>query len=206
MSLKIHIDEIMKYFEELYSAREWLIKRSRDILTLCRKAIVSCLRESHETEKYVNELMSLFREFKEYAMKYPDLYYSNFYHAIESEYIEAIEFCTILREGRVLTHSELGVSPQSYIMGLLDLIGELKRYSLELIRREKYSESIKVYDIAENIYNQLEDFVFAENLVPGLKRKLDVYRKVLDDWKELLIDLVSRERLRKLFEQVKQSK
>ncbi|MCI4436636.1 MAG: hypothetical protein JHC33_07480, partial [Ignisphaera sp.] len=53
---------------------------------------------------------------------------------------------------------------------------------------------------------QLEDFVFAENLVPGLKRKLDVYRKVLDDWKELLVDLISRERLRKLFEQVKQSK
>ncbi|MCI4436635.1 MAG: hypothetical protein JHC33_07475, partial [Ignisphaera sp.] len=75
MSVEIRIDEIMKYFEELYSAREWLIKRSRDILTLCRKAIVSCLRESSESTKYVNELMSLFKEFKDYAMRYPDLYY-----------------------------------------------------------------------------------------------------------------------------------
>jgi len=89
---------------------------------------------------------------------------------------------------------------------LLDVIGELKRHSLRLIERGGYEESLKVFDIAESVFNQVEELAFAENIIPGLKRKLDIYRKVLDDWKELLIDIISREKLRKVLEGTKTSR
>jgi predicted translin family RNA/ssDNA-binding protein len=82
----------------------------------------------------------------------------------------------------------------------------LKRHSLRLIERGGYEESLKVFDIAESVFNQVEELAFAENIIPGLKRKLDIYRKVLDDWKELLIDIISREKLRKVLEGTKTSR
>jgi predicted translin family RNA/ssDNA-binding protein len=82
----------------------------------------------------------------------------------------------------------------------------LKRHSLRLIERGGYEESLEVFDIAESVFNQVEELAFVENIIPGLKRKLDIYRKVLDDWKELLIDIISREKLRKVLEGTKTSR
>jgi len=201
LSVGVSVEELQKYLESLYFAREWLIKHSRDVLTLCRKAIATCVRRNADSDKYVNALKKVFEEYREYAMRYPELYYSNLYRSIESEYVEAVEFCYMVKEGRVASQKELNVSPLSFLLGLLDSIGELKRYSLELIKRGRYDESVKVFEIAENLYNQVEELSFAENVVSGIKRKLDIYRKVLDDWKELLIDIISREKLRKVLEE-----
>ncbi len=203
MVIDIPIEDLMKYLENLYSAREYLIKQSRDILTLCRRAIVLCIHDNPEAARYVSELMMLFEKYKEFAKMYPQLFFSNFYRSIESEYVEAIEFCSIIRGNKFPSYKDLDVSPTSFVLGLLDMLGELKRYSLELIKRERYDESLHVFEVAENIFNQLEELAFAENVITGLKRKLDIYRKVLDDWKELLIDIVSREKLKKIIEQVK---
>jgi translin len=197
-------EDLVKQLEALYTAREWLIKRSRDVLTLCRKAIAKCMRRDASSDEGVNELVKVFEEYREFAKAHPELYYSNFYHSIESEFVEAVEFCYVIKEGRLLPYKSLGVSPVSFILGLLDVIGELKRYSLGLVERGRYEESLKVFEIAENVFNQLEELAFADSVVPGLKRKLDIYRKVLDSWRELLIDVVSREKLRKVVEEAKQ--
>jgi predicted translin family RNA/ssDNA-binding protein len=44
LSVEGFAEDLVKYLEALYTAREWLIKRSRDVLTLCRKAIAACMR------------------------------------------------------------------------------------------------------------------------------------------------------------------
>jgi translin len=204
LGVDVFVEELQKYLESLYSAREWLIKRGRDVVTLCRKAVAACMRGDVNSDKHVEALKRVFEEFREFAKTYPELYYSNFYHSIESEFVEAVEFCYVIKEGRLLPYKSLGVSPASFILGLLDVIGELKRYSLGLVERGRYEDSLKVFEIAENVFNQVEELAFADSVVPGLRRKLDIYRKVLDSWRELLIDMVSREKLRKVIEEAKQ--
>jgi translin len=204
LGVDVFVEELQKYLESLYSAREWLIKRGRDVLTLCRKAVAVCMRGDVNSDEHVEALKRVFEEFREFAKTYPELYYSNFYYSIESEFVEAVEFCYVIKEGRLLPYKSLGVSPASFILGLLDVIGELKRYSLGLVERGRYEDSLKVFEIAENVFNHVEELAFADSVVPGLRRKLDIYRKVLDNWRELLIDMVSREKLRKVIEEAKQ--
>jgi translin len=204
LGVDVFVEELQKHLESLYSAREWLIKRGRDVLTLCRKAVAVCMRGDVNSDEHVEALKRVFEEYREFAKTYPELYYSNFYYSIESEFVEAVEFCYVIREGRLLPYKSLGVSPASFILGLLDVIGELKRYSLGLVERGRYEESLKVFEIAENVFYQVEELAFADSVVPGLRRKLDIYRKVLDSWRELLIDMVSREKLRKVIEEAKQ--
>lgn len=206
MSVEGFAEDLVKYLEALYTAREWLIKRSRDVLTLCRKAIATCMRGDTGSSEHVNVLVRVFKEYREFAKAYPELYFSNFYRSIESEYVEAVELCYAIKEGGLLPYKSLDVAPASFILGLLDVIGELKRHSLRLIERGSYEESLKVFNIAESVFNQVEELAFAENIIPGLKRKLDIYRKVLDNWKELLIDIISREKLRKVLEGTKTSR
>ncbi|MEL9940038.1 MAG: hypothetical protein QW632_00965 [Ignisphaera sp.] len=189
------INDVKTYLEILSNAKENAIKLSRDILVYCRRLIISCLYNDCNTE-YAKKLEEAFSVFRKQVMQHPELLYSNFYTSVEAEYVEAITFYHIVAENKFKTFNELNiVRPASYILGLLDVIGELKRYSLELIEKDKYDESLKIFKLAEKIFNEVSELGHLENVVPGLKRKIDVYRKVLDDWRELLIDLLSRIRL-----------
>ncbi|MDK6029036.1 hypothetical protein QPL79_06630 [Ignisphaera sp. 4213-co] len=194
---------VKEYLETLSNTREHVIKLSRDVLTQCRRLITRCLYGDCNN-KYVKSLEEAFNMFKNYAMQHLEIYYSSFYSMVESEYVEAIQFYYIVNEGKIKTVNELNVHPASYVLGLLDVIGELKRYSLELIEKERYDDSLKIFEVAEKIFEEIAELSHIENAIPGLKRRIDVYRKVLDDWRELLIDLLSRVKLRKAIESIKQ--
>ncbi|MEM0026877.1 MAG: hypothetical protein QXT53_02075 [Ignisphaera sp.] len=197
------IGDVKTYLEMLSSAKENAIKLSRDILVYCRRLITSCLYDNCNPE-YAKKLKESFSMFREQIIQHPELLHSNFYISIESEYVEAIIFYHIIVENKFKMFNELNiVHPASYILGLLDVIGELKRYSLELVEKGKHDESLKIFKLAEKIFNEISELSHVENVVPGLKRKIDVYRKVLDDWRELLIDLLSRIKLVRTIESIR---
>ena len=197
------LDNAKSYLEELYNAREAAIKRSRDVLVMCKRVITKCLRGDSDYLDALKNLAQLFNNFKNFVKSYPELYYSSFYVSIEMEYVEAVEFCTIIHSNTVKSCNELGVNIPSCILGLLDVIGELKRYSLELIRKERYEDSLRILEKAQQIFESIEDLAYYDPIVPGLRRKIDIYRKVIDDWRELLVDILSREELKKAIKSVK---
>ncbi|MEM4442478.1 MAG: haloacid dehalogenase, partial [Ignisphaera sp.] len=63
------------------------------------------------------------------------------------------------------------------------------------VRKNKFDEAFKLLELAEELYNRLSIFSYPDALLPGFRRKLDVYRRVIDDWKKFLIDMVSRKNL-----------
>ena len=48
--------------------------------------------------------------------------------------------------------------PESYVLGLLDCVGELKRQVFDKIRIDKIDEAIRIFEIMENLYLQLYTF------------------------------------------------
>ncbi|HKW05410.1 MAG TPA: hypothetical protein VJN71_08940, partial [Nitrososphaerales archaeon] len=76
---------------------------------------------------------------------------------------------------------ELGVKPSSYILGLLDAVGELKRLVYDSIRLEDPSSAESAFSTMETIYTLVTPFAVYDNIVQGVKRKLDVARSLIDD-------------------------
>ena len=77
--------------------------------------------------------------------------------------------------------NSLNVKGDSYILGLLDCIGELKRLAYDKIRSGKSEDANNLFALMERIYAVLFPFAAYDNIVQGVRRKLDVARMIIED-------------------------
>lgn len=194
MSLCLKSESTKKRLDDLEVAREELIKQGRDIVNLCRNIVTKTVL-GEEAEELVKQLKQQFNKLRSSVDQYPELFYANIFYNIAAEYVEAIQLYYITKEHRVLPPEEINVHPIPYLLGLIEVIGELKRLSLEFVRKNRFDDAYGLLEVAENLFNCLLPFSYPDALLPGFRRKLDIYRKVIDDWKKFLIDMESRRRL-----------
>lgn len=97
------------------------------------------------------------------------------------EYVEAQVFYDIMAGDGVPRMSEIGVDPDAYLMGLMDVTGELKREILESLRREEIKDAESYFEIMKSIYDGTRSIRFAEAVLPGFRKKQDVARIQLEN-------------------------
>ena len=66
---------------------------------------------------------------------------------------------------------ELRVEYAAYLNGLGDVVGELRRHVLDLIRKESFEKAEIFLGIMENIHAMLMDFDYPDAITRGLRRK-----------------------------------
>ncbi len=100
------------------------------------------------------------------------------YYSLQAyqEYAEAMIFSSIKNNGTILRVSEVGVSEDAYILGLLDVVGELKREIFEALRVREIDLANKFFDNMKHIYDTTRSLRFAEATLQGLRKKQDVAR------------------------------
>jgi translin len=96
------------------------------------------------------------------------------------EYVEAIAFYTILNEGRIVSAAELRVGEIPYLLGMMDLTGELKREAIEAIMNNDIGSANEYYGFMKGIYDSTRGMRFADSLVPEFRRKQDTARIQLE--------------------------
>ncbi|MCE4625564.1 MAG: haloacid dehalogenase [Desulfurococcales archaeon] len=196
------VEEARRELDSLDAVREQLIKLSREVIRESGRSIVEIHKGNFDTAKGHLEVceeraLSMIR----LASSKPQLLYTGLVNNALSEYVEAKLLYSLAAEGRLPPLRELaglGVPLVPYLQGLGDLVGELKRLSLELIREGDYEQAWRLLSIAEAVYLELQSLDYPDALIPGVRRKADVARKVVDDLKGLLIDLSKREELANL--------
>ncbi|MEM0271326.1 MAG: haloacid dehalogenase [Thermoprotei archaeon] len=105
---------------------------------------------------------------------------------MNTEYVEATCYYHFLAEGKIPPYTSFNVEPDEYILGLADLIGELRRRCLDLIRMGKYELASKTFDQMVETYEYIWRFEYPKKLVKGLRHKVDVDRKLLEDTRLIL--------------------
>ncbi|MFI5412536.1 MAG: hypothetical protein ACHQX1_01445 [Candidatus Micrarchaeales archaeon] len=100
------------------------------------------------------------------------------YHAKQAyqEYAEAKIFFVIKTDHRIPSYAKVGVDRESYLMGLMDVVGELKREILEALRESKVKEAEEYFKMMRTIYDGTRSIRFAEAVLNGFRRKQDVAR------------------------------
>jgi translin len=89
----------------------------------------------------------------------------------------------------------LGVSLESYILGVGDVIGELRREVLECLRLGMVERAEEDLKLMERIYLDLLSLEEASLLLKGLRRKLDVARGVIEATRGEVTSELARARL-----------
>ncbi len=162
-------------------AREEALVISREIVRFCSTAIKSIHRgDFDEAQRLMDRAHNSLEKVHDILKDHQDIRYSGFIDMAEQEYAEARSVYSIITRHEVLTPEEIGVDPVSYLSGLGDTTGELRRHILDLIRLGRADEGEYFLDITEEIYHLLMLFDYPEAITRGLRRKSDLARSMLE--------------------------
>jgi translin len=179
------IDNIHEQLIKIEWRREKLIIGTRKIVLLCGKSIVSMHRHDiEEGEKNLEEARALLDEYRPIAQTDLQKYISD----AEQEFVEASMLNSICKGSSLPPRETLNVSGPAYITGILDAIGEIKRLVFDRMRTSKTDEVGRLFDLMQEFHNAVYLLGGYDNLVPGLRRKLDVSKMIIEDVRAVIAE------------------
>ena len=184
-NVQADVEKINKKFKDIEERRNAIIKGTRDATILCSKAIVSMhTHKKNESIEYIEKAKKLLQQFKELGKE--DL--QRYLYVAEQEFVEAYCLFSIIENSVIPSMKSLEVSDISYVMGLLDCIGEIKRMIIDKIRLEGTSDINTLFELMDKIYGIIYPLAVYDNLMPGLRRKLDVSRILIENVRAILTE------------------
>jgi len=181
VSLKSILEKIQRGLSKREGVREEVQNDMRRATRLSKQAILFSHQERFgDAKNLLEEANKLFAKLQDISNDYPDLFYSGLVSAAFEEYAEAHTLLMVIEEDRFIDPEEIGVPTISYVLGLGDVVGELRRRALDSIRNGKVETAEKCLELMEHIYSELTAMDDAYLLVSGLRRKCDVARHVIE--------------------------
>ncbi|MBI5859164.1 MAG: RNA-binding protein [Nitrosarchaeum sp.] len=177
-NVKPSLNKISKSLSEVQDAREFLLKNTREIIILCSKSIISVHTEDMKSAKNnLKQADMLLKKYKKKATS--DL--RRYMIMPEQEFVEAASLIAIVEKNEIPSEKELDVMPESYVLGLMDCVGELKRMIFDKIRIGDIDNASRIFEIMENLYLYLYPFSMYDKVLKEARRKIDVDRILVDD-------------------------
>ncbi len=197
-SLKTVLREIRKELREKEKMREHLQKDMRKTTSLSKQAILLIHQKRvKEAKKLIETAKAIISKLNNASATYPNIVYSGLYNAALQEFSEANIVLNLIEEARFITPKEINVPSVDYVLGLADVIGEYRRLALDALREGDVKKSEGCLQIMDEVYIELMAMDEAYMLVPGLRRKCDVARKIIEITRGDITQEVRRKSLEK---------
>lgn len=174
------VDKIEKSIDGKDKIREQSLRSSRDIIVACRKSIQLIHQNLMKDAKdNIKKASSKLAELNDLTKGYPEVYHAGFVENAAQELVEAHCFYNIMKGKDLPDPDEIQTTYSSYLMGLCDLVGELRRSSLDSIRHGQAKKADKYLDMMEEIYDVIIRFDYPSGLIP-IKKKQDMVRGMIE--------------------------
>ena len=184
-NVKPSLSKIAKSLENIQDSREFLLKNTREIIILCSRSIIAVHKGDLKTGK--NNLKQADKLLKKYKKKATGQL-RRYLITPEQEFVEAASLISIVEKKEIPSDKKLDVMPESYVLGLLDCVGELKRMVFDKIRIGEIDESTRIFEVMEDLYLQLYTFSMYDKVVKEARRKIDVNRILVDDVRAIITE------------------
>ena len=181
MTLKSILDKIQKELVKKDKVREEIQADMRRATRLSKQAILFAHQiRFDDAKKLLGEASALLGKLKKVSRRHADLVYASMVDAAFEEYTEARVLLGLVEKDEFVAPEEIDVPVVSYVLGVADVIGELRRRALDSIRGGDTSAAEKCLQLMEHIYAELIAMDDAYLLIPGLRRKCDVARHLIE--------------------------
>jgi translin len=175
MSMKELDSDIEKVSGHLVSKQsdfDKAMQMSRELVREAGQAIT--LMHNDEKKKALDKLCAMAGTVGK-LMKADAMFKYNTLQAYQ-EYAEAFIFINIKTKHKIPNMKSVGVDEEAYLLGLMDVEGELKREILESLRANKMKDAEWYFDTMKEIYDSTRRLRFAEAVLNGFRKKQDVAR------------------------------
>lgn len=180
-SLKLVLKEVKNELKQKEKMRENAQDSMRKATSLSKQSILHIHQKRlREAKKLIEKAREIILNLNKTSEAYPEIVHGGLFDAARQEYSEANILLSLIEESRFATPSEIGVPSIDYVLGLADVIGEFRRLALDALRGGNAKKAEICLQTMDEIYVELMAMDEAYMLIPGLRRKCDVARKIIE--------------------------
>jgi translin len=174
-------DQALRHLEEKNAARDRALQTSRTLIRHCAHAIRAVHRsERTQAEEHLVEARQLAAMLRDELGPYPDLLYAGYAQDGFKELAEAHLVAALVAGEPYPDPQTLGVEPAVYLAGLGEAAGELRRRTLDVLRRDDMAEAERLLAVMDDIYDLLVTVDYPDAITGGLRRITDMVRGVVE--------------------------
>lgn len=174
-------EQIRHNFDQRNSTRDEALRQARQLTRACSLAIRAVHRNEFDTmEGYLAEAQSIADKLRNDLKGHPDLYYAGYSQDSLKEFVEANVTCALIQNQALQTPEELGVEYATYLNGLAEVVGELRRRILDILRSGYSQEAERLLNHMDDIYSVLVTMDYPDAITNGLRRQTDNARGIIE--------------------------
>jgi translin len=174
-------ERIRQNFDVRTSKRDEALKQARQLTRACSLAIRAVHRDDKETmEMHLAEAQTLADVLRNELKDHPALFFAGYTQDSLKEFVEANVTCALIQNQPLQTPEELGVEDVTYLNGLAEVVGELRRRTLDILRSGYSEEAERLLGHMDEIYSVLVTMDYPDAITNGLRRQTDLARGIIE--------------------------
>jgi len=180
-----HIDEIAerirKSFDARTAARDRALAQTRLLTRHCANAIRAVHREEYAlADEHLTQARELVKSLQSDLAQYSDLYHSGYTQDALKEFAEASIVYALVQDFPLPSPETLSLEHATYLQGLAEAVGELRRRCLDLLRLGHSQDAERLLSCMDDIYTVLVTMDYPDAITGGLRRLTDIARGVTE--------------------------
>jgi translin len=179
------LDQIVENIRTGFDARN---KARDEALAVCRILTRHCahaIRAIHREEiplvnEHLAEAGKLANQLKQSLQVFPDLFFTGYTQDALKEFVEATITCALIQHQHLPTPEQIGVEGSTYLNGLAEVTGELRRRCMDILRQGYSQEAERLLGCMDTIYSELVTIDYPDAITNGLRRQTDLVRGIVE--------------------------
>lgn len=174
-------ERIRQNFDVRTAKRDEALKLARQLTRACSVSIRAVHRDDKEAmDMNLAEAHSLADKLRNELQGYPDLFYTGYTQDALKEFVEANVTCALIQNQALQTPEQLVVEDATYLNGLAEVVGELRRRTLDILRSGYSQEAERLLGHMDEIYSVLVTIDYPDAITNGLRRQTDLVRGIIE--------------------------
>lgn len=189
-------DRIRDDFETRNGVRDSALHQTRELIRLCGNAIRASHRDEwDQARSLLEQADSLAQSILKMLEPYPNLRHAGYTRDAMKELVEAHATLALVKGTPLPEPEDLNVTYPSYLNGLCEAASELRRRSLDEMRRGDLDKAEHLLGLMDEVYDVVNTFDFPNAITGGLRHRVDQLRGVLERTRGDLTSSLRQERL-----------
>lgn len=173
------VSEVIGRFDALSTARDAAVTSGRQVIRLAANA-VRALHRGDDASALLANARTLLGTICEQSAPHPSVYWAGYVQDAMKEYAEA-EITAAMLSGNPVPHAmTLGVEDAAWLNGLAEAASELRRDTLDALRRDDTGRAEELLGLMDAVYSVLVTVDYPDAVTGGLRRTTDQFRGVLE--------------------------
>jgi translin len=174
-------ERIHENFSTRTAVRDQALSQARRLTRESANAIRAVHRDEYDVaHEHLTKARKLVDSLNKNLINHPDLYFAGYTQDAIKEFAEANLTHALIRNQYLPTPEELGVQFDTYLKGLAESVGELRRRCLDILRHGHSEEAERLLGHMDEIFSILVTMDYPDAITGGLRRLTDIVRGITE--------------------------